>query len=77
MCFDLALNERTAHLTFDDQSLSGTVALHLRGDGAGDRWIARRKRVHSAGIQLRPIMLCFRRLGGSETPSRPFSAARI
>jgi uncharacterized protein YaeQ len=34
MCFDLAVSERTVYLTFDDQTLSGTVALQRLGDGA-------------------------------------------
>jgi hypothetical protein len=34
MGFDLAVAERTVYLTFDDQTLSGTVALHLLGYGA-------------------------------------------
>jgi uncharacterized protein YaeQ len=34
MCFDLAVTERSLYLTFDDQTLSGTVALHRLGDAA-------------------------------------------
>jgi uncharacterized protein YaeQ len=31
MCFDLAVSERSLYLTFDDQTLSGTVASHRVG----------------------------------------------
>jgi uncharacterized protein YaeQ len=31
MCFDLAVTERSLYLTFDDQTLSGTVASHRVG----------------------------------------------